>query len=169
MRSDLRNAKPIHRTILILVGALASFSVMVVILSQFYWTRFIQFTPAGAGFGVIDCDGVVLGYRFLPSDVFWNTGSSGNYDGPDEHSRDRRDYLTGGDYGRTEYDSRQLISLPGLEFWQVHGTIKYPSKYVAFIRHWWVIVSTAVAYLASRWYISRRVRLSGAQSRRRTS
>ena len=163
MKTELQNAKPIHRSVLIFVGGVASFSVMVAVLSQFHWAMGIQYTPVGAGFGRIDRGGLVLGYRFLPSNVFWNSGSSGKYDASGEHPRDRRDFLAGGDYGRTEYETCQLISLPGLEFWHVRGTTKYPSKQVVFISHWWVIASTALAYLLTRWYVFRKIRRSVEQ------
>ncbi len=165
MRIDLRNAKPGHRSALILVGAVASFSVLVAALSQFHWASGIQLTPVGAVFGRIDHRGIIAGCGFSQSDVFWNGGSSGQYGEPFEYPRDWRDFLTGAGYDRAEYHRRLLISLPGLEFWHVPGPNDFPKEYVTFISHWWVMASTAVAYLATRWYISRRVRLTGPQER----
>jgi hypothetical protein len=149
MRIDLRNAKPGHRSALILVGAVASFSVLVAALSQFYWASGIQLTPVGAVFGRIDQRGIIAGCGFSQSDVFWNAGASGQYGEPSEYPRYRRNFLTGPVHDRTEDDRRLLISLPGLEFWHVPGPNDFPKEYVTCISHWWVMASTAVAYLAT--------------------
>lgn len=159
-RLDLANARPIHRATLILFGWLTGLSIMLPLLSQFVWVQGIQYTPAGAGIVAIDCSGLVLGYRFLPSNIFWNTGSSGRYDDPKKPPPDRRLFLMGGDYGRTEYNVRRIISLPGMEYWYQEGTSKYPPKHIAFIHHLLVIAIAFAAYFTTRWYIARKIHIS---------
>lgn len=158
-RLDLANSRPIHRAMLIFFGWLIGFSLMLPLLSQFLWVTWIQYTPAGAGFGAIDCSGLVLGYRFLPSNNFSNAGSFGRYNDPLNAPPDRRPFLMGVDYWRTKYNVRRIISLPGMAYWYQEGTSTNPPRHVALINHLWVISIAFAAYFTTRWYIARKIHI----------